>query len=56
MNYDIGGGTLNDKAIQRMGVTPVPDGVLPPGSVARQQYTDQGGGVHYSLEPLELIL
>ena len=28
-----------------MGVTPVPGGVLPPGSVARQQYIDQGGSI-----------
>lgn len=39
-----------------MGVTPVPGGVLPPGSAARQQYIDQGGSItqfgRFGVDPL----
>ena len=40
-----GGGNPNDRALQRMGVTPIPIGVLPCGDVARKQYIDQGGSI-----------
>lgn len=45
MYIHAGGGNPNDRALQRMGVTPIPVGVLPHGDVARQQYIDQGGSI-----------
>ena len=45
VNVHAGGGNPNDRALQRMGVTPVPVGVLPHGDVARQQYIDQEGSI-----------
>ena len=40
MYNNAGGGNPNDRALQRMGVTPIPRG-----DVARKQYIDQGGSI-----------